>query len=251
MKIKADLHVHSHNSHDCRMTLEEIATEAKKKGIDCVCVCDHHTMDGYYEILEKSDENGFIDGVLFLPAIEYSTDVGHIIGMFMHSPVSIQNNSAALIKELATFSFPVIAHPYAKGKENAAIKKFIDRGVAVEVANARRSKKANKLAAENAVGLFTAGSDAHLPCEIGNTYVELDVKELSADGVYEALRYARGNVYYKPSKKVCSGITQLYKQIDAGRWYRVPDRLLRTALFFIIDIFTTRKTVILEGKQWH
>lgn len=251
MKIKADLHVHSHNSMDCRMTLEEIAKAAKKKGIDCVCVCDHHTTDGYYEILEKSDENGFIDGVLFLPAIEYSTDAGHIIGLFMQSPITDTHNSASLIKDLCRFSFPVLAHPYANGKGNPMIKKYIEMGVAVEVANARRSKKANRLAAENAVGLFTAGSDAHLPAEIGNTYVELDVRELTANGVFEALRHARGDVYYTPSKKVYNGISQLYKQIDAGRWQRVPVVLAKTVLFFIKDMITPRKTVVMEGKQWH
>ncbi len=251
MKIKADLHIHSHNSFDCRMTLEEIAKAAKKKGIDCVCVCDHNTTDGYYEILEKSDENGFIDGVLFLPAIEYSTDAGHIIGLFMPSPAPLINNARALIKELYRTSFAILAHPYANLKHSTAIKSFIDMGIAVEVANARRSKKTNSLAAENAVGLFTAGSDAHFPAEIGNTYMELDVRELTADGVFEALRHARGDVYYTPSKAVNRGLTQLCKHIDAGKWSKVPVALAKTVLFFIKDIFTPRKTVVMEGKQWH
>ncbi len=251
MKIKADFHVHSHNSHDCRMSLEEIAKAAKKKGIDCVCVCDHNTTDGYYEILARSDEKGFIDGVLFLPAIEYSTNAGHIIGLFMTSPQPARNDASSLLKDLCRQDFPILAHPYAVTENSKDIKKFIDRGVAVEVANARISNKANKLAKENVLGLFTAGSDAHLPAEIGNTYVQLDVRELTADGVREALRHARGDVYHTPSRKVYRGISQLYRQIDAGKWYRVPDRLVKIVLLFIKDIFTPRKKVVLEGKQWH
>ncbi len=251
MKIKADLHVHSHNSLDCRMTLKEIAQAAKKKGIDCVCICDHDTTDGYYEILAKSDENGFIDGILFIPAIEYSTDAGHIIGIILHSPVAITKNSSSLINVLGRASFPILAHPFAYPEKIDAVKKFIDMGIAVEVANARRSKEVNKLAAENAIGMFTAGSDAHLPAEIGNTYVELDVKELSINGVLEAIRHARGDVYYTPSKAVYRGISQLYKYIDTGKRYKVPVTLAKTVLFFIKDIFTPRKTVVMEGKQWH
>lgn len=250
MKIKADLHVHSHNSHDCRMSLEEIAASAKSKGIHCVCVCDHNTLDGYYEILKKCDEKGFIDGILFLPAIEYSTDAGHIIGLFMNNPATPTKDHALLIKYLRQDGFPVLAHPYAKNKDRTLIEKVIDLGVAVEVANSRVSKKANKLAAVNIRNVFTAGSDAHLPSEIGNTFVELETEELSFVGIRKALSLGNGTVYHTPSKRVYRGISQLYRQIDAGKWYRIPDRLAKTAILFIKDIFSFRKTVIMEGKKW-
>lgn len=250
MKIKADLHVHSHNSPDCRMSLEQIAAAAKAKGINCVCICDHNTTDGYYEVQQKSDENSFIDGVLFLPAVEYSTDSGHVIGMFMETPIACNVHSSSLVHDIHRNSFPVLAHPYANESHAKKISGFIDAGVAVEVANARASKEANQTAVDNTIGNFSAGSDAHLPAEIGTTYVELDVKELTADGVHEALRHGRGDVYYTPSKKIYRGLSQLYKQIDAGHWYRIPDRLIKTALLFISDIFTVRKTTVVEGKQW-
>ena len=161
----------------------------------------------------------------------------------MSSPKAVTNDSVSLAEDLMRDGLPVLAHPFATDKEPAKIKKLINLGVAVEVANSRVSEKANKLAAENTMGVFTAGSDAHLPAEIGNTCIELDVKELSADCVREALVTADGKVCHTPSRKVYRGISQLYRQIDAGKWYRVPDRLAKIVILFIKDIS--------EGKPWH
>ena len=77
--MRADLHVHSARSHDGVLDRAAIAAAAKAKGIAAVAVCDH----------DKSPQAGDFPakvegGVLFIPAIEYST--GICSGCFSPAP---------------------------------------------------------------------------------------------------------------------------------------------------------------------
>ena len=79
MKLILDLHLHSKASFDGRMGIEEIAALAKARGLDGVAICDHDVV--YTGPTE-------VDGVLILPGVEFSTEYGHLLALFLSREIS-------------------------------------------------------------------------------------------------------------------------------------------------------------------
>ena len=79
MKLILDLHLHSKASFDGRMGIEEIAALAKARGLDGVAICDHDVV--YTGPTE-------VDGVLILPGVEFSTEYGHLLALFLSQEIS-------------------------------------------------------------------------------------------------------------------------------------------------------------------
>ena len=78
MKLTLDLHVHSDASFDGRMSVRQIALLAKARGIDGVAICDHDVV--YTGPTE-------VEGVLIIPGAEFSTEYGHLLGLFLTAPI--------------------------------------------------------------------------------------------------------------------------------------------------------------------
>lgn len=76
----ADLHIHSTFS-DGNLTPEQILEEAKQKGVKCISITDHDSIDSQYII---KNNNSDVD---IIPGIELSTEINdceiHILGYFM------------------------------------------------------------------------------------------------------------------------------------------------------------------------
>ena len=191
MELKLDLHVHSAASPDGRMSLKEIVEAAKAKGLHGVAICDH---DVLYTGGQEPD-------FLVIPGIEYSTECGHLLGLFLTEPVE-KTDIASLIHAIhARGGLAVLAHPFQRRKDEeqlAAVAQLLD---GVETWNGRanrKNSKANEQAAcfaKKMGRLPFAGSDAHVRQEIGNGYVCLQVEELSIAAVKAALlagNYATG-----------------------------------------------------------
>ena len=184
--MRADLHVHSARSHDGVLDRAAIAAAAKAKGIAAVAVCDH----------DKSPQAGDFPakvegGVLFIPAIEYSTERGHLLGLFLTRPVAEPPtgkrmafaDAAAEIR--AAGGLAILAHPFeqaddfaARAREIEELCPYID---GIEVFNSRADYKhggantaAAQFAAAQGIACVTAGSDAHRAPEVGNAFVEAD-----------------------------------------------------------------------------
>ena len=64
-----DLHIHTTLSACSQLRLEQILSEASEKGLDGVCITDHHTMAVRHAISEGIQANGLC--VIF--GMEYST----------------------------------------------------------------------------------------------------------------------------------------------------------------------------------
>ncbi len=154
--MRADLHVHSARSHDGVLDRAAIAAAAKAKGIAAVAVCDH----------DKSPQAGDFPakvegGVLFIPAIEYSTERGHLLGLFLTRPVAEPPtgkrmafaDAAAEIR--AAGGLAVLAHPFEQADDFAArareIEPLLPHLDGIEVFNSRADYKhggANAAAAQ-------------------------------------------------------------------------------------------------------
>ena len=82
MELKLDLHIHSQRSPDGIMTLDEIVSLAKARGLDGAAVCDHDLA------LTQAPE---YDGFLLIPGVEVSTQLGHLLGLFVAGPVDTRD----------------------------------------------------------------------------------------------------------------------------------------------------------------
>ena len=105
MEIKLDLHVHSHLSPDGRMSPEEIAAAAKKAGLQAVAICDHE------RVWQGARE---CDGILLIPGGEFSTEHGHLLGLFLSSPIEKGSFAETAAAIRAQGGIPVLAHPFQK-----------------------------------------------------------------------------------------------------------------------------------------
>ena len=80
-QFKLDLHIHTERSPDSRMTLTQAAAAAKQRGVDALAVCDHNRC-----VSGDVFAHPVRDGVLLIPGVEYSTESGHLLGLFLQRP---------------------------------------------------------------------------------------------------------------------------------------------------------------------
>ncbi len=202
MIYRLDLHLHTDASPDSRVSIADAVRKAKEKNIHALAVCDHNRCAAQ-EVFEQP----LRDGVLLIPGVEYSTEAGHLLGLFLQTPVHVSgeetgrvrfSDAAAAIH--AAGGKCVLAHPFELTQRSveeisariAANETLLD---GVEIFNARATKKrrnANELARTAAERIshpvwMTAGSDAHTKREIGGAYVEVEAAELTADALRAAL----------------------------------------------------------------
>ena len=179
MELRLDLHIHSHHSPDGRMTLEEIAARARAAGLHGVAVCDHDHVLPAAELRQAAET--FPD-LIFIPGVEVSTDLGHLLGWFVSEPVRARTLPEAAAEIHAQGGLAVLAHPFEHTKSPERAEKALPYVDGIEVWNSRADRKnhqANAMSARFAAAHGTrgfAGSDAHTPREIGNgiTVVQSD-----------------------------------------------------------------------------
>jgi len=161
--MKFDLHIHSKYSYDSFLSPVRIIKVAKKKGLHGVAITDHNTIKGGIEALKINEDEDF----QVIVGAEIRTEYGDIIGLFLEDEITT-NKFEEVIEEIKSQGgLSVLAHPYRQYKFPEEI---IDKVDLVEVFNARSKKRDNRRALHLAAKYnkpVIAGSDAHLPFEIG------------------------------------------------------------------------------------
>ena len=208
MKISLDLHIHSRRSPDGRMSLEEIAAAARQRGLDAVAICDHD--------LSYSGPPS-VDGVLMIPGVEVSTDRGHLLGLFVEGVDGTRSflSSAQAIREAGGVA--VLAHPFQRPREEEELLPLAAHLDGVEVWNSRADRKdplanakAAALARKTGLPPF-AGSDAHLPQEIGSGRILVQAQALTLPALRAALLAGGGEVSGVDSPALCVARSQYTK----------------------------------------
>lgn len=178
MKLKLDLHVHSEKSFDCVQSLDDIVKACKERGIDGACICDHDESKTDFEIR---------DGILLIPGVELSTEYGHILGLFLNSPVNPERDFEKAVTSIhKAGGLAFFAHPFEKRKKKKSetdkmLSDVISRIDGIETQNSRCElfvKNGNDCAKEIARKLGAVqvgGSDGHTKDEIGNSITEIEV----------------------------------------------------------------------------
>ncbi len=183
MKYTIDMHIHTEASKDSKTRIEVIAQKLKKRGVNCAIVTDH---DGF-----TIDKVKKVDGVTFFPGVEFTTDRGHLLGLFMNGFEKPEYNgkkcsfydAANIIHKYGGLCF--LAHPFEYlsktvdevEKEAREISPYLD---GIEVFNCRAVNKrhnANDLAKALQAELnlcASCGSDGHTPTEYGGAHISVE-----------------------------------------------------------------------------
>jgi len=189
-----DLHCHTSHSSDSPSKIEEIIKIAKKRGVDGIAITDHNrTYKGPLEI----------DGIRIIPGNEITVKGSrHLLAYFIDKNIKPRMDAKKTILEVQKQGgFSVLAHPFRgfsgweskRPKKKRAIEEAMSVVDGIEVSNASDSGDARELALEMAKKFKkfqTAGSDAHIPGQIGFSVVE--VKEhLTKENFKEMLKDAK------------------------------------------------------------
>jgi len=162
-----DMHVHSDVSRCSVLSVADILDNARKVGLDGVCITDHDTT----AVLSQIDEGFQSDGLLVLVGMEYTTPQGDFL---VHGPVESLKPGMpapllmATVRELG--GAVVAAHPFRSWRPTdvSVITPFAC--TAVEVENGRNNSFENTQAcafARKQTMSGVAGSDAHRLEELG------------------------------------------------------------------------------------
>ena len=164
-----DMHLHAlPNSTDSFLTLEEIVSLAKLRGLDAICLTDHDSMGGRDFAEDYSRKVGF---PIFV-GVEYYSLWGDItawgIDTFPDSRIDAQT---FLDQVNAAGGFCVSAHPFRNNNRGFEDHLREARGLhGVEVLNGSADMDANRKALSycRELGLKAIGaSDAHVPKQVG------------------------------------------------------------------------------------
>ncbi len=174
-----DLHVHTSPASPCSSaTVEEIIQEAKRIGLDGVCLTDHNHVwdpDVVADLRRKHK-------LVILRGNEITTDQGDMVVFGLEKEIKGIVKLEDLREEVSKAKgFMIVAHPFRGfltfgiGKLGLTPEKAMERPLfrlvdAVEVMNSKVTEKENSFAAKVAKGLglpATGGSDAHEVSEVG------------------------------------------------------------------------------------
>lgn len=186
-----DLHCHTWPLSQCSsLRPEELASLARERGLDGVCLTEHDALWDPDELAALSARTGF----LFLPGIELTTDCGHVLafGLPAGSPAFASATAASsAAKDCGALLF--LAHPARDGLLRltpASRNSF----ASVETQNGSDTRLQN-LSASGLAASFTlpgiGGSDAHTVAEVGRAATQFDARVTGIASLLEALRSGR------------------------------------------------------------
>jgi predicted metal-dependent phosphoesterase TrpH len=160
--LKFDFHIHSSYSLDSLLTPAKIVEISRKKGLDGIAVTDHHTIRGG---LESRDLNR--SKLIVIVGSEIKTEWGDVVCLFLEREITSKRFIEVVEQVRKQEGILILAHPFWKHTLSEELLNHVDL---VEVFNSRISPSLNRKGVRLAQkrGLpQVAGSDAHLPWEIG------------------------------------------------------------------------------------
>lgn len=174
-----DLHVHTSPASPCSSApVDDLIVEAKRIGLDGICLTDHNHLWRPEDTEALSQRHGF----LVIRGNEITTDQGDILVFGLEEDIrEIIRLEVLREKVRRAGGFMIAAHPFrgflvfGTGElgltpERAGEKALFRQVDAVEVLNGKVTEKENNLAFQVAEGLglqITGGSDAHEVPEVG------------------------------------------------------------------------------------
>ena len=187
--MKIDFHIHTNFSYDGLDSPQEIVEAAISKGLDCICIVDHHETRGATEALRFSLEKP----LLVIPGVEIKSREGDVLALNVEENIPNGLGAKETIKKINELrGMAVIPHPFAwpkhfKGDLRKLFKENPGFSLAIEVINASVPDFFNKktLAFARELNLpYTVGSDAHGADFVGKVYLEVKGENLSPEQIF-------------------------------------------------------------------
>jgi predicted metal-dependent phosphoesterase TrpH len=200
-----DLHTHTYpNSDDSFLSPSELIINAKRAGLDGVCLTDH---DWYWDH-EAAAYLGRVHDFLVIPGVETNTEDGHILA-FGIDKFQFGMHRIAFLRQMVDENdgFMILAHPFRRHfYSNDDIDESVDRFLqnplfhyvdTIEILNGKGTERQNSFSQALGKRLGwqgVGGSDAHELKEIPTcaTYFERKVRNL--EEMIQELKAGR----YKP-----------------------------------------------------
>jgi len=174
--LKFDFHIHSSYSLDSLLTPAKIVEISRIKGLDGIAVTDHHTIRGG---LESRDLNR--SELVVIVGSEIKTEWGDIVCLFLEREITSKKFLEVVDQVRKQDGILILAHPFWKHTLSEELLNHVDL---IEVFNSRispsRNRKGERLAQKRGLPQV-AGSDAHLPWEIGRGVTCFDHSTPPAD----------------------------------------------------------------------
>lgn len=174
--VIVDCHTHTHASFDSATSAINYVDRIRRIGLDAVVICDHNNIEGALEISALDPPFRVIVGE------EISTAQGELIGLFLSERIPPNRSPSWSIDAVHEQGGLVIApHPFSRVVftriKRAALEANVHKIDIIEGLNARINQPADELAAIRfamAHNLpLSAGSDGHLPQNLGRCYVRM------------------------------------------------------------------------------
>ena len=160
--LKFDFHIHSSYSFDSVLSPAKIIEISNGKGLDGIAVADHNSVRGG---LETRDLNR--TSIVVIVGSEIKTEWGDVVCLFLENEITSRKFLYVVDQVQKQNGIIILAHPFWKHTLSEELLSHVDL---IETFNSRISPKLNlkgeKLAIERQIPQV-AGSDAHLPWEIG------------------------------------------------------------------------------------
>jgi len=163
-------------SYHALCSLKGIVKACERRGISCLAVTDHNSIEGACRLREVAPFKVIIGE-------EIETQEGEIIGLFLEKRIPPDLSAEETIERIKEQGGVVyLPHPFGQFRKFRFSQKRLDGLVeridVVEVFNSRSlnqefDRRARKFAADNHL-LMGAGSDAHTLAEVGRSFVEME-----------------------------------------------------------------------------
>lgn len=179
--LKLDLHNHTYYSADGLMSPAALLGAAKAKGIACVAVTDHNTVEGALEAVRLADADLTLPRVI--PGIELSTMDGEVVGLYVWENIPAGLSLFEAVERIrGQGGIVYLPHPFDRLRRGSVSRRERLRAAEladiVEVVNGRalcRRAGDKSLALAARLGKAQgAGSDAHRAAEVGTASVVVE-----------------------------------------------------------------------------
>lgn len=190
-RVKTVIHVHTNYSYDSNLAPREVVRMAEAEGVDCVAITDHDEMRGAWEARD-------VGGVRVVIGQEISTADGHLIGLFLNSPVPRGFPASETARRIRDQGGLVLApHAFATLCDSSlgrAVHRLAGLVDAVEVFNAQNPLawedwRAARFARSAALPRYV-GADVHLTGRLAYASQDMDDFDSPAEFV-EGLKTAK------------------------------------------------------------
>jgi len=217
--LKTVFHVHTDYSHDSDASVEAVITEARARGVRCLTITDHDTIEGARAAAALAGPN-----LQIIAGEEITTCEGHLIGLFLREhiePGQSPRRTADLIHRQG--GVVVVPHPFNRlfgCSLREAVYDMIDLADVIEVSNSQNllpmaNRQARALAQRFGLPMLV-GVDTHHPGYLDSCFQWIPAFKGAQDFVQSLAQAQRVEGQHPPSYFLKTAWYELWTRTGLG-----------------------------------